>query len=256
MTILITEKILCLALLLQAIEFFSIRHLWSENGIWRWSQIRMNFPTGIRFFLDFFQNDINFKIGLFLKFILIFVYLLFPSLEILIFFIFSHFMNFIRFHGPYNGGSDYMTLSVLIGILISKLNLPHAEVTGIGYIAFQSTASYFIAGLVKVKEIHWWDGIHLQGFIHSKSYATPPIVKKIFSNIEISKFFSITTLFFELSFPIIFLFPNLSLFFIGYGFLFHLGNAYIFGLDRFFWIWISTYPSIIFFSHWFNYFLI
>ena len=58
----------------------------------------------------------------------------------------------MSFGGTFNGGSDAMTLVVLIGLGITQLPSSRAPWVGLGYIAFQATLSYAMAGWVKLKE--------------------------------------------------------------------------------------------------------
>jgi hypothetical protein len=50
---------------------------------------------------------------------------------------------------------------------------------------------------------------------------------------------------FELVFPLALLSPQALVIGLGLAVLFHFVNACLFGLNRFFWIWLAAYPSLL-----------
>ena len=50
---------------------------------------------------------------------------------------------------------------------------------------------------------------------------------------------------FELAFPIALMAQETLMVALVIAAVFHLGNAFLFGLNRFFWVWLAAYPSII-----------
>lgn len=57
-------------------------------------------------------------------------------------------------------------------------------------------------------------------------------------------FASWTIILFEVTFPAAILNAHLSLVYMASGLAFHAGNAYVFGLNRFFFAWLAAYPAI------------
>jgi hypothetical protein len=53
---------------------------------------------------------------------------------------------------------------------------------------------------------------------------------------------------FECGFPVALLVPSVTLPWLAVGLLFHVANAYIFGLNRFVFAWLAAYPSLLYFS--------
>jgi hypothetical protein len=124
----------------------------------------------------------------------------------------------MRFGGTLNGGSDYMTVVVLSSKLV-----PWGEV----YLAVQLTLSYFVAGLVKVRQKEWRDGSALTTLTGLPAWMARPV------------------LLWECTFPVVWLNHNLCLIYLAIGLVFHLVNARVLGLNRFFWIWLAAYPSLL-----------
>ena len=154
----------------------------------------------------------------------------------------------LRWRGSFNGGSDFMTLIVLMGLGLASL-FPNHLLMGVGclwYIALQTCTSYFISGLVKLKRANWRQGKALTGFIRLSIYEPGPFVKWFLESPKISLRISWVLILFECSFPLALLRFDLALAYVSFGFLFHLANFYIFGLNRFLFAWLATYPALLF----------
>lgn len=147
--------------------------------------------------------------------------------------------------GNFNGGSDNMTFVVLTGILIARFT--RQESTGLIYIALLSTSSYFFAGWVKARKSEWWQGRSLMGFLRLSPLRLRPWQLKLGSE-KSSYYLSRVVLFFECSFPLALLHPALTWLYLVGGTCFHIVNFRFFGLNRFFWVWLSTYPALLWFT--------
>lgn len=147
-----------------------------------------------------------------------------------------------KYQGPYNGGADRMGLLVLLSLtcLRATNNLQIQEPL-LAYVAVQSILSYFLAGLAKARHKMWWNGTALRNLLSQSHYVAKTFVSKSFP----AQGLCVLLLVFELGFP--FLLLNKYLLFAGLAlaFLFHLINARILGLNRFVWVWLSTYPALI-----------
>lgn len=124
----------------------------------------------------------------------------------------------VRFGGTLNGGSDYMTVVVLSSLLVPW---------GQTYLAVQLTLSYFVAGLFKLKHPDWRDGTALTRLTGMPAQLAWP------------------TLLWQCTFPLVWLNHSLCLVYLAIGVVFHLANAKVLGLNRFFWIWMAAYPSLL-----------
>src|SRR5581483_232816 len=90
----------------------------------------------------------------------------------------------LRWRGTYNGGSDYMTLLILLTVSAASLSGDHPRVVSValGYIAIQSALSYFIAGIAKIRHREWRTGEALSRLLNSPVYATPESARAISHN--------------------------------------------------------------------------
>ncbi len=153
-----------------------------------------------------------------------------------------------RFHGPYNGGSDRMGLLILFCITLAHI-LPEQywKEVAFGYLALQLTLSYFMAGYVKIINPDWRSGRALQDVFLFSTYPVSEGLRTLAERPRILLAASWCVLIFELIFPLMLLEQNLLIICLSVAVLFHLSNAFLFGLNRFFWIWIAAYPALLWF---------
>lgn len=154
-----------------------------------------------------------------------------------------------RFQGPYNGGSDKMSLLILWCLLGAKLapSLFWQEVI-FGYLAFQLTLSYFISGRVKLVNPEWRSGRALQDVFAFSAYPVSESLRGLAKRPKLLWVMSWLVIGFELIFPLALLHPATLIAALMIGASFHLANACLFGLNRFLWIWIAAYPALIWFQ--------
>lgn len=178
-----------------------------------------------------------------------------PFLIFLLFFKFNFIIilcvllcNFIinhHFRGTFNGGSDMMNNMVTLGLLLATFNPSF----GLIFIGTQCFLSYWVAGLSKIWTKEWWSGkallIYLKTSCHEPSAYTRFLQKN-----KRSQFLSPLILLIEILFPLAFLLsPSLFYFVVFIFLLFHLQNAWVFGLNRFIYSWISSWPGLVFLYH-------
>jgi hypothetical protein len=148
----------------------------------------------------------------------------------------------VRFRGTFNGGSDAMLLVVLLGLAIARSGVP---AVGLGYIAAQLVLSYVLAGVAKLREPRWRDGSALAALVALPSYGVPPALIGFLTRPAIARTAGYALLAFELGFPIALVDPTACRVLLVLAALFHLGNAIVFGLDRFLWAWLAAFPAVI-----------
>ncbi|HWV16455.1 MAG TPA: HTTM domain-containing protein [Cellvibrio sp.] len=154
-----------------------------------------------------------------------------------------------RFQGPYNGGSDCMTLLVLLCLLLSHLAPSRAwQEIALGYLAFQLTFSYFQSGYIKIINRDWRTGQALTDVFAITAYPVSQSVRRWAQSPRLMLAMSWAVIGFELLFPLALLSQQSLLLALTIAVVFHLGNACLFGLNRFFWIWPAAYPVIIWFQ--------
>lgn len=149
-----------------------------------------------------------------------------------------------RFDGPYNGGSDRMSLLVLYCLCLANWE-PAAAPFALGYLAMQVTLSYFISGKVKLLNRDWRDGTALQEVFAFSAYPVSEGLRQLANRPALLKGAAQGVIAMEVLFPLSLLHPiglGAALFAMA---CFHMANACLFGLNRFFWAWLAAYPSLI-----------
>lgn len=154
-----------------------------------------------------------------------------------------------RFQGPYNGGSDTMTVLVLLCLWLSHLAPSrYWQEIALGYLAVQLIFSYFQSGWVKVVNPEWRSGRALQQVFALSAYPVSENVRLWAGRPQVLLAMSWSVMMFELLFPLALFNQTLLIVALGIAALFHLANACLFGLNRFFWIWPAAFPVIVWFQ--------
>lgn len=158
-------------------------------------------------------------------------------------------MQLYRFQGPYNGGSDRMSLLILFCLSLKTIAPDqYWREIAVGYLALQLVLSYFISGWVKVVNPQWRSGRALCDVFQFSAYPVSESLRSLSQSPRLLFVMSWCVMIFELVFPLaMFSQQSLVVALIIAG-LFHFSNACFFGLNRFFWIWVSAYPSILWFQ--------
>jgi len=154
-----------------------------------------------------------------------------------------------RYQGPYNGGADRMSLLVLVCLCAVHFapSLRWQEVA-FGYLAIQLTLSYFIAGWVKVVNHDWRTGQALRDVFQFSAYPVSESLRQWAKSPRMMLAMSWSVILFELLFPFSLVSSLSSIIALAIAASFHFSNACLFGLNRFFWIWIAAYPSLLWFQ--------
>jgi hypothetical protein len=250
-----SERGIALALLLQTIELLQLRYAYSDTGIWRWSSLRREharLPAPLRWLLAGLLPYRNF-IGLLLVRLVCVAMLPYCFAPVLLPLLWlSQVAICVRFRGTFNGGSDYMTVLILMTLSIAELARSHPllQKACLLYCAVQVTLSYGIAGIAKIKEADWRSGSALRDFITCAPYATPTWAKAWLGNARIAWLASWSVIAFECLFPISWIDPRVCLGVLALGLCFHVANGLVFGLNRFLFAWAAAYPALLYASQW------
>lgn len=155
-----------------------------------------------------------------------------------------------RFQGPYNGGSDRMGLLALCCLCATHF-MPTERWREIvfGYLAAQLVLSYFLSGWVKIVNPAWRDGSALEDVFRYSAYPVSENLRGLARRPRLLFAASWAVMVFELAFPLALFSRPLLVAALAAAALFHLANACLFGLNRFFWTWIAVYPSILWLQH-------
>lgn len=151
-----------------------------------------------------------------------------------------------RFQGPYNGGSDRMGLLALWCLTLAQcLPMEKGREIAFGYLGAQLVLSYFIAGWVKIANPDWRNGQALRQVFAFSVYPVGESLRGWAARPRIMRVMSWAVILFEIAFPLtLFSQPTLAVG-LALAAAFHLANACLFGLNRFFWTWLAVYPAII-----------
>ena len=158
----------------------------------------------------------------------------------------------MRWRGAFNGGSDFMTLVGLSGLLIAHGVGAYTDpVLGwraaFWYVTLQSVTSYFVSGWVKLLRPEWRSGQALAIFLDTGVYGPLP-ASSLFRQPLLARTCSWAFTIWEGCFPLALLDLRLALGFCAVAAMFHFLVFWFFGLNRFFWAWLSTYPAILYCS--------
>jgi len=159
---------------------------------------------------------------------------------------FAFLIHLTLLKGEFNGGSDYMAILVASALLLLQILPEKMAKLPLTYLCFQLIAAYFLAGLVKIKSTEWRQGKTLLMLIDSVHFNPHPAFIRFISIPGLSLTLGFMAIGFDLMFPLslntAFTIPILFI-----GVFFHFFNFLFFGLNRFFFIFLSAYPLLYFY---------
>ena len=155
----------------------------------------------------------------------------------------------LRWRGAFNGGSDFMTLVGLTGLLIAHtvgaVTTPELGWrAGLWYVTLQSITSYFVSGWVKLLHPSWRTGRALPQFLDTGIHG-PLTTDSVFRRPWLARTVSWSFTVWEGLMPLALLDPRLALVLCAVAGVFHFLVFRFFGLNRFFWAWMSSFPAIV-----------
>lgn len=249
--IVMTTFLLSFVMFIQALEFFILIRNGSLFSVWSFknlsSDLKKSLPLSEKW-IEFFFSDKSFKIIITIQMLAALATAVFSLPICLIILFITHLLICIRFRGTFNGGSDMMTFVVLTGALVANLSTSvDVQKFGLVYIAVHAIYSYFKAGLVKIKNKDWRSGQVLPIFLKQSLFLD---IRKLATVLETSPKLAKLLCWFVIVFELMSLcLPFLSFAFVFYfltAVLFHFLIYVSFGLNRFFWVWMASWPSIFF----------
>lgn len=254
-----TIRFVSICILVDTFEKFCNFREFKNTGIFSWEWLRQNRTISgrrriIRRVADlFFGYRVWFGL-LALRGIAALGLLLLPTkglisaIGLLIIFIVGSLANFRRVSFMPETPNRF-TLTI-IGALFLQSVVPSKTVTlaCLWFIALQSCLTYATAGIIKLFNPDWRNGVGLLKVVNSPNLLTSPNVAVFFQqNNYFGKILNYFTLAFECLFPLVLVIgkPFFILFLI-WGLAFHFANMVLLRFNNFFWAWIATYPAIIF----------
>lgn len=245
-------RLSAVALALQTLELLQLRAAYADNGIWSWpilAEEQRHLPPPLRWL---FAALLPYRVfvGLLVARLLLAALLGLGLLAAAPLLFLSQLAVNARFRGTFNGGSDYMSVVLLLGLSLaavggSSLLLAKA---GLAYICVQLVLSYFIAGWVKLVQPAWRNGSALRSLLSSSRYGSPSWLAALVKKPGVARSATLGVLLFECGFPLALLGRQLAWPFLALGAVFHLANALAFGLNRFLFAWAAAYPALLYFS--------
>ncbi len=241
------QYLVALSLVVQTLELLQVRRTAADDGIWRLSDLKRDWsflPSLPRALLDYTLAYRPFVALLVLRLLAALTTVVWPSPVLYGFLLISTLLISIRWRGSFNGGSDFMTLVLLSALLMASVFPARPSVADgcLWYVAIITCNSYFIAGLAKVRRKSWRDGTALRGFVRQAVYQPPPSLLLLQPTLAVLA--SLSVLLLECGFPAALVGPRVCLAVIATMFSFHLGNAWVFGLNRFVFAWVAAYPAL------------
>jgi hypothetical protein len=109
----------------------------------------------------------------------------------------------------------------------------------------QLVLSYFIAGGVKILNPDWRTGRALRDVFQFSTYPVAEDLRRWADRPRLLRVMSWAVILFELAFPLTLLSRETLIAGLVVAAAFHLANACLFGLNRFFWTWLAVYPAIV-----------
>jgi hypothetical protein len=247
---------LSVGLIISSIEDIVNWPMFEKKGLLSWKISKHRSPIFIKGYLakavDCILNDRSFRCILYLKLALTIALLILSAFGIISSFVVLSIiitLLLVSLRSQYGlDGSYQMSLIVLFGILIASFFDMHSKVSTLclWFIGGQVVLAYFIAGLTKIISPIWRKTHALNAILSTKTYGHEKLFKLVTKNKYIGFILCWPMIIFELSFASCFGSVNLCLTFFLIGFLFHLFNAVIMGLNTFMFAFLSTYPAVLY----------
>lgn len=246
-------RFFCVALFLTTIEYLTILRQFGDNGIYSWKMIKLNsFPNMVKLRLGFLFNQPGMLIMLLLRLVCSVALFISPqsyfTVYLLAIVVSTSLLLAIR--NPIgNDGSDQMSVIIGISLFIAFLfHDPEISAISLFFIAAQSILSYVIAGVAKMLSKKWRNGTAIYQIMNTESYGSARISLYLHrASPAISSVLAWNVMLFEaLFFTVVILPYPYFLVFLLWGLIFHFYNAIIMGLNNFFWVFLATYPAVIY----------
>lgn len=246
------ERLVAGSVALQTLELLRVRRAFRDDGVWRWSTLRREHARAFWLTRTLLDALLDYRSFVALLCVQLVAVLTLPWLEApapALIAASTALLVCTRFRGAYNGGSDAMTLVVLLAVAVARL-AGDERVTRISlaYVSAQLVLSYFVAGVAKLASPHWRSGRALARLVARPPYAAPAGVRAWVERPALGRLTAWSVLAFECLFPAALVHPRACQGLLVLGVCFHLANARWLGLSRFLWAWVAGYPALLFWS--------
>jgi len=246
-----TEIVFAWSLSIQTLEYLRMGKATADDALWSWALQRADIPNAfVRAVLDVLFKPRVHQWHLLMRLLAAGgLAVQGASLPVIGFLFLGNLLILIRWRGAFNGGSDFMTLVVLTGLLISQVLAAFGRPelgwqAAFWYIAIQAITSYFMSGSVKLLRREWRNGSAMTIFLNGAIYG-PLSHTHLLRKSWLALLGSWGFIVWEILFPFSLLDPRLATLFCAVAALFHFLVFWFFGLNRFFWAWLCAFPAII-----------
>lgn len=250
-----TLCILSVGLFIAALEDLKNWQMFKSTGLlsWRVSRLSFKWPAkDLRLKLcNSLLHDNAFKCSIYLRALASLLLLIFSILNIvssiLICVLFS--LNLLmNFRSPYGlDGSYQMNLVVLFALSLGSVFGIDSQIsiTCLLFIAAELISSYFIAGFSKLISPVWRKSSALHGIFSTRNFGHSFFYRLISWSELLTTILSWYIFLFEmLFFTVLFFHPAYTVVFFTIGFLFHVFNAIVMGLNNFLLSFLAAYPAL------------
>ncbi len=245
----VTAALTAVAVVLQSVELMLARPWWSAAGVWRISTLAREFntyPQPLRLMCKTLLPGSGFAVLLTLRLLCGSALMIWTHPALVGALFIATLLVSVRWRGTFNGGSDCMTLVVLTGLGLSTWTEDTRWVEGgLWYICIQMCMSYARAGIAKLRDPVWRRGDALGVFVQGAAYAPTPALMALLRPRWTRVVLSWGLILFECAVPLALLHAEFALVIAALGVVFHALNVYVLGLNRFLFIWVATYPALL-----------
>ncbi len=247
------ECLTAVSLLVQCAEYLRLLPAQRDSGLWRWSVQRgdvAHASAPVRRAFDWLYGERVHRLHLMLRTAVAASLFAGSSTASVVLLFAGSVLILIRWRGAFNGGSDFMTIVVLTGMLIAQLGQQLVDPAlawkaGLGYIGLHSITSYFISGAIKLLSREWRNGSALPYFLDGGLYG-PLAAASGLRRRPVAIACSWAFILWECAAPLALAGPRIALAYCAIAVVFHFLVFRYFGLNRFFWAWLASHPAIIY----------
>jgi hypothetical protein len=246
-------RLFCIALFLTALEYLMIIRQFGNDGVYSWKMIKLRTHRRVlKLSPDFLFNKPGVFVIMLLRILCSIWLFIDPLSQVTVYLLFIVVATslLLAIRNPIgNDGSDQMSVIISIALLITFIfRDPKIAAISLYFIAAQSILSYVIAGGAKMLSKKWRSGAAIFQIMNTESYGSEPIALYLQrSSPVVSAVLSWNVMLVETSFFAVVILPYpYFLIFLVWGLFFHVYNAVIMGLNNFLWVFLSTYPAILY----------
>lgn len=249
-----TQWLLTWSVVIQTVEHWALRHS-TNAGVWHWPtqalQLQHQNPLLVKVLNGVFRAR-PYATLLFTRALAAVALVLGGGTWAVVVLVLCQLLMLIRFRGTFNGGSDFMTLMVTMGVALAHCLSPvlgeaRALMLGLWWIALQSMTSYFVSGAVKMRVPEWRSGAAMSYFV-DRALRGPLPLQSLLLNPWFARLGAWAFMAWEVAVPAILLGPPMAAAFCTVAATFHLLVFRYFGLNRFVWAWVATFPALMYAS--------